>query len=71
MIPVIFKPGEKDFAVTGLEFSPNATRCEITEEANGKYELEMEHPAISRCGDCTAGSRQITAKLFCLGKCYK
>jgi hypothetical protein len=36
LIPVIFKPGEKDFTTNGLGRLIDATRCEITEEANGK-----------------------------------
>ncbi|MDU4806067.1 MAG: phage tail spike protein, partial [Enterococcus faecalis] len=51
LIPVIFKPGEKDFTTNGLGRLIDATRCEITEEANGKYELEMDYPAISRFSD--------------------
>ncbi|GAB5147933.1 phage tail spike protein [Enterococcus faecalis] len=62
MIPVIFKPGEKDFTTNGLGRLVDATRCEITEEANGKYELEMDYPAISRFSDYFENGYQIKAK---------
>lgn len=62
MIPVIFKPGEKDFSTNGLGRLVDATRCEITEKANGKYELEMDYPAISRFSDYFENGYQIKAK---------
>ncbi|EJB2786662.1 peptidoglycan DD-metalloendopeptidase family protein [Enterococcus faecalis] len=62
LIPVIFKPGEKDFSTNGLGRLIDATRCEITEEANGKYELEMDYPAISRFSDYFENGYQIKAK---------
>lgn len=62
MIPVIFKPGEKDFSTNGLGRLVDATRCEITEEANGKYELEMDYPAISRFSNYFENGYQIKAK---------
>ncbi|EIP8071664.1 peptidoglycan DD-metalloendopeptidase family protein [Enterococcus faecalis] len=62
LIPVIFKPREKDFTTNGLGRLIGATRCEITEEANGKYELEMDYPAISRFSDYFENGYQIKAK---------
>lgn len=62
MIPVIFKPGEKDFTTNGLGRLIDTTRCEITEVANGKYELEMDYPAISRFSDYFENGYQIKAK---------
>ncbi|EGO7471293.1 phage tail spike protein [Enterococcus faecalis] len=62
LIPVIFKPGEKDFTTNGLGRLIDSTRCEITEEANGKYELEMDYPAISRFSDYFENGYQIKAK---------
>ncbi|MFP7306897.1 phage tail spike protein [Enterococcus faecalis] len=62
LIPVIFKPGEKDFTTNGLGRLIDATRCEITEEANGKYELEMDYPAISRFSDYFENGYQIKVK---------
>ena len=58
---VIFKPGEKDFSTNGLGRLVDATRCEIT-EANGKYELEMDYPAISRFSDYFENGYQIKSK---------
>ncbi|HCT4591312.1 TPA: hypothetical protein OTY36_003265, partial [Enterococcus faecalis] len=62
LIPVIFKPGEKDFSTNGLGRLVDATRCEITEDANEKYELEMDYPAISRFSDYFENGYQIKAK---------
>ncbi|EGO8835020.1 CHAP domain-containing protein [Enterococcus faecalis] len=62
MIPVIFKPGEKDFSTNGLGRLVDATRCEVTEEANGKYELELDYPAISKFSDYFVNGYQIKAK---------
>ncbi|EHU8853651.1 phage tail spike protein [Enterococcus faecalis] len=62
VIPVIFKPGEKDFSTNGLGRLVDATRCEITEEANGKYELELDYPAISKFSDYFVNGYQIKAK---------
>lgn len=62
MIPVIFKPGEKDFSTNGLGRLVDATRCEVTEEANGKYELELDYPAISKFSDYFVNGFQIKAK---------
>ena len=61
MIPVILNL-EKDFSTNGLGRLVDATRCEITEEANGKYELEMDYPAISRFSDYFENGYQIKAK---------
>ncbi|WP_338350236.1 phage tail spike protein [Enterococcus faecalis] len=62
VIPVIFKPGEKDFSTNGLGRLVDATRCEVTEEANGKYELELDYPAISKFSDYFVNGYQIKAK---------
>jgi phage minor structural protein len=62
VIPVIFKPGEKDFSTNGLGRLIDATRCEVTEEANGKYELELDYPAISKFSDYFVNGYQIKAK---------
>lgn len=62
MIPVIFNPGEKDFSTNGLGRLVDATRCEVTEEANGKYELELDYPAISKFSDYFVNGYQIKAK---------
>ncbi|MDT2813738.1 phage tail spike protein [Vagococcus carniphilus] len=50
MKPRIYKPTAKkeDFKTNGLGVLSDATRCDVTEEANGRYEVELEHPLESR-----------------------
>lgn len=40
----------------------DTTRCDVTEEANGKYEVEIEHPLKSRFSDYFENGYQIKAK---------
>ncbi|MFZ4948482.1 phage tail spike protein [Enterococcus innesii] len=40
----------------------DTSRCDVTEEANGKYEVEIEHPLISRFSDYFENGYQIKAK---------
>ncbi|MGX7309781.1 phage tail spike protein [Enterococcus casseliflavus] len=40
----------------------DTTRCDVTEEANGKYEVEIEHPLISRFAKYFENGYQIKAK---------
>ena len=40
----------------------DTTRCDVTEVANGKYEVEIEHPLISRFSDYFENGYQIKAK---------
>ncbi|MFB5510901.1 phage tail spike protein [Enterococcus casseliflavus] len=40
----------------------DTTRCDVTEEANGKYEVEIEHPLISRFANYFENGYQIKAK---------
>lgn len=51
LILVIFKFGEKDFLINGLGCFVDVICCEIIEEVNGKYELEMDYLVISRFSD--------------------
>ena len=44
MIPILYEKTETDFASNGIGRLRDATRCEIVEERNGKYELVMEYP---------------------------
>lgn len=50
MKPRIYKPTAKkeDFKTNGLGILSDATRCDVIEEANGRYEVEIEHPLNSR-----------------------
>ena len=60
--PRIYDPLEKDFSHNGLGIMIDTTRCDVTEEANGKYELEIEHPLISRFSIYFENGYQIKAK---------
>lgn len=60
--PRIYEPKEKDFSHNGLGVMIDTTRCDVTEEANGKYEVEIEHPLISRFSDYFENGYQIKAK---------
>gem|GEM_PF-470934 len=62
MKPRIYEPTEKDFSHNGLGIMIDTTRCDVTEEANGKYEVEIEHPLISRFSDYFENGYQIKAK---------
>lgn len=62
MTPVIYEPRETDFTHNGLGRLSEAIRCDVTEEANGKYELELEYPAISRFSEYFENGYQIKAK---------
>ena len=44
MIPILFEPKENDFNSNGLGRLADAASCIVTEERNGKYELEMNYP---------------------------
>lgn len=44
MIPKIYSGATKDFNTNGLGPLSDAVRCEVTEERNGGFELEMEYP---------------------------
>ena len=44
MIPILYPANETDFISNGLGRLPDATRCLVTEERNGQYELEMDYP---------------------------
>ena len=44
MIPVLFAETETEFATQGIGALADAISCEVTEERNGMYELEMEYP---------------------------
>ena len=44
MIPVLFEAGTKDFSSNGIGRLIDALKCDVVEERNGAYELEMEYP---------------------------
>lgn len=44
MRPVLYDQNEKDFLSNGIGVLNDCISCVVTEERNGKYELEMEYP---------------------------
>ena len=60
--PRIYEPTEKDFSHNGLGILIDTTRCDVTEQANGKYEIEIEHPLTSRFSNYFENGYQIKAK---------
>ena len=48
MKPILYPAGETQFTNNGLGRLSEATKCRVTEERNGQYELEMEYPITGR-----------------------
>lgn len=44
MIPILYEASETQFKTNGLGRLTDAISCEVTEEMNGSYELQMEYP---------------------------
>ena len=44
MIPILYESNETQFTSQGLGRLSDATLCEVVEERNGIFELEMEYP---------------------------
>ena len=44
MIPILFESTAKTFDTFGIGVLRDTTSCEITEERNGQYELELKYP---------------------------
>lgn len=62
MKPRIYAPSETDFSTNGLGILRDCSYVEITEEANGKYELELEYPLGTRFDEYFEDDYQIKAK---------
>lgn len=62
MKPRIYAPMEKDFSHNGLGILSDAARCDVTEQANGIYEVELEHPLLTRFDQYFENGYQIKAK---------
>ena len=45
MIPVLYDRLESNFTSAGYGVLSDCTRCEVTEEVNGTYELEFDYPS--------------------------
>ena len=48
MKPILYPAGETQFRNNGLGRLSEATKCLVTEERNGQYELEMQYPITGR-----------------------
>lgn len=51
MIPILFPSNETSFTTNGLGRLADCTRCEVTEERNGVFELEFVYPISGRLYD--------------------
>lgn len=51
MVPILFAATETAFTSNGLGRLADATKCEVTEERNGVYELVMEYPVNGKMYD--------------------
>lgn len=47
MIPILYEKTETTFASNGLGRLVDCTRCLVTEERNGVYEVEFDIPITS------------------------
>lgn len=45
---VLYESTETEFKSNGLGSLAEATKCEVTEERNGEFELELEYPILGR-----------------------
>lgn len=48
MKPILFEPSETAFETLGLGVLSDVTSCEVTEERNGVYELQMQYPVTGQ-----------------------
>lgn len=61
MIPILFETNETAFTSNGLGRLADATRCEVTEERNGPYELVLEYPVAGKMASALQCGRYIYA----------
>ena len=62
MKPILYPAGETQFRSNGLGRLAEATKCLVTEERNGQYELEMQYPVTGRHYKEIVEERIIAAK---------
>ena len=62
MKPILYPAGETQFRNNGLGRLSEATKCLVTEERNGQYELEMQYPVTGRHYKEIVEERIIAAK---------
>ena len=48
MTPILFSDAATDYSTQGLGALADALSCEVTEELNGEYELQMTYPVSGR-----------------------
>jgi len=51
MIPILFSTNETAFTSNGLGRLADCTRCEVTEERNGMFEVEFDYPISGKMYD--------------------
>lgn len=51
MIPILFSSNETQFTTNGLGRLADCTRCEVTEERNGMFEVEFDYPISGKMYD--------------------
>lgn len=61
MIPILFDSNETAFTSNGIGRLADATKCEVTEERNGQYELVMQYPVGGKMYDQIACGKYIYA----------
>lgn len=62
MIPILYESTEKDFKSNGIHRLRDCLRCEVTEERNGIYELELDYPVDGAYFEEIAPGRIIVAE---------
>lgn len=48
MIPILYEATEKEFKTNGLGRLGDAILCNVTQERNGQYDLELQYPVTGR-----------------------
>ena len=51
MIPILYRPEERDFTSNGIGRLNDCISCTVTEERNGIYELEFKYPITGKWFD--------------------
>lgn len=62
MNPILYSSAEREFKNNGIGVLIDASKCEISQTRNGKYELKMEYPANGSFAGELAIQRIILAK---------
>lgn len=61
MIPILYYPEENVFAAQGIGALTDCLRCEVTEERNGPYTLELDYPITGKWYSEIQEGRLVTA----------